>query len=63
MSFFRICASTFFGLGVVVGMLLFISEQEYIIPASGQSLSLPCAFAFWTLAVIFWAVAHDENDT
>ena len=63
MGFFRICTSIFFGLGAAVGLLLLFGEREYIVPASGQSLSLPCAFAFWTLAVIFWAVAHDENDT
>ncbi len=63
MSVFRIFASIFFGLGAAVGLFLLLSEREYIVPASGQSLSLPCAFAFWTLAVIFWAVAHDENDT
>ena len=63
MSFFRIFASIFFGLGAAVGLFLLLREREYIVPASGQSLSLPCAFAFWTLAVIFWAVTHDENDT
>ena len=63
MSFFRICTSTFFGLGAVVGLLLLFGEREYIVPASGQSLSLPCAFAFWTLAVIFWAVDHGESNT
>ena len=63
MGFFRICTSTFFGLGAAVGLLLLFSEQEYIAPASGQSLSLPCAFAFWTLAVIFWAVDHGESNT
>ena len=63
MSVFRIFASIFFGLGAAVGLFLLLSEREYIVPASGQSLSLPCAFAFWTLAVIFWAVSNDENDT
>ena len=63
MSVFRICTSTFFGLGAAVGLLLLFGEREYIVPASGQSLSLPCAFAFWTLAVIFWAVDHGESNT
>ena len=63
MSFFRICTSTFFGLGAAVGLLLLFGEREYIVPASGQSLSLPCAFAFWTLAVIFLAVDHGESNT
>ena len=63
MGFFRICTSIFFGLGAAVGLLLFFGEREYIVPASGQSLSLACAFAFWTLAVIFWAVDHGESNT
>ena len=63
MGFFRICTSIFFGLGAAVGLLLFFGEREYIVPASGQSLSLPCAFAFWTLAVIFWAVDYGESNT
>ena len=63
MGFFRICTSTFFGLGAAVGLLLLFGEGAYIVPASGQSLSLPCAFAFWTLAVIFWAVDHGESNT
>ena len=63
MGFFRICTSIFFGLGAVVGLLLLFGEREYIVPASGQSLSLPCACAFWTLAVIFWAVDYGESNT
>jgi hypothetical protein len=45
------------------GLLLLLNGQEYVVPASGQSLSRPCAFAFWTLAVIFWAMDHGESNT
>ena len=63
MDGFRPAARVLALLSAVAGLLLFFSGQEYVVPASGQSLSLPCAFAFWTLAVIFWAVDHGESNT
>jgi len=50
---------------VIAGILIFIGEEEYIVPASGRSLRLPCSFLFWMLALIFWAMAVkiEDDDT
>jgi len=50
---------------VIVGILIFFGEEEYIVPASGRSLRLPCSFLFWMLALIFWAMAVkiEDDDT
>jgi len=42
---------------VVAGGVILWSNEEYIVPASGRSLQLPCSFLFWVLAVVFWAMA------
>ena len=49
-----------------IGFLIMWGEEDYIIAASGSSLRIPCAFLFWVMAVIFWAIAvviddEDEN--
>ena len=41
---------------------LFFGDEEYIVPASGRSLRLPCSFLFWFLALIFWAMAVKVED-
>lgn len=51
---------------VFSGFLIMWGEEEYIVPASGRSLRIPCAFLLWILAAIFWAMAvviddEDEN--
>ena len=50
---------------VIAGILIFFGEEEYIVPASGRSLRLPCTFLFWMLALIFWAMAVkiEDDDT
>ena len=50
---------------VIAGILIFFGEEEYIVPASGRSLRLPCSFLFWMLALIFWAMAVkiEDDDT
>ena len=47
---------------VIAGILIFFGEEEYIVPASGRSLRLPCSFLFWMLALIFWAMAVKIED-
>ena len=42
---------------VVTGGIILWSNEDYIVPASGRSLRLPCSFLFWILAVVFWAMA------
>ena len=54
------------GLGTLIaGIVIFFGENEYIVPASGRSLRLPCSFLFWFLALIFWAMAVkiEDDDT
>ena len=51
---------------VMAGGLILWGNGDYIVPASGRSLRLPCSFLFWVLAVVFWAMAvviedDDEN--
>ena len=51
---------------VISGILIMWGEKDYIIPASGSSLRIPCSFLFWMMAAIFWALAvviddEDEN--
>jgi hypothetical protein len=41
----------------VAGGVILWGNEEYIVPASGRSLQLPCSFLFWVLAVVFWAMA------
>jgi len=50
---------------VIAGIAIFFGEEEYIVPASGRSLRLPCSFLFWMLALIFWAMAVkiEDDDT
>ena len=50
---------------VIAGILIFFGEEEYIVPASGRSLRLPCSFLFWMLALILWAMAVkiEDDDT
>ena len=50
---------------IIAGILIFFGEEEYIVPASGRSLRLPCSFLFWMLALIFWAMAVkiEDDDT
>lgn len=47
---------------VLVGIAIFFGDEEYIVPASGRSLRLPCSFLFWFLALIFWAMAVKVED-
>ena len=50
---------------VISGFLIIWGQEEYIVPASGRSLRIPCAFLLWILAIIFWAMAvviDDEED-
>ena len=42
---------------VVAGGVILWGNEEYIVPASGRSLQLPCSFLSWVLAVVFWAMA------
>ena len=48
----------------ISGFLIMWGQEEYIVPASGRSLRIPCAFLLWILAVIFWgmAVVIDDED-
>ena len=50
---------------VFAGIAIFFGDEEYIVPASGRSLRLPCSFLFWMLALIFWAMAVkiEDDDT
>ena len=47
---------------VSAGIAIFFGDEEYIVPASGRSLRLPCSFLFWFLALIFWAMAVKVED-
>ena len=53
------------GFTLIAGIVIFFGENEYIVPASGRSLRLPCSFLFWLLALIFWAMAVkiEDDDT
>ena len=51
---------------VFAGIIIMWGSEDYIIPASGRSLRIPCSFLFWVLAVVFNAMAvviedDDEN--
>jgi|TARA_Y100000310_G_scaffold207436_1_gene207946 hypothetical protein len=49
---------------LLAGVVLATGSGEYIVPASGRSLSTPCAFVFWMLAIIFWVLGtRSENHT
>ncbi len=50
------------GFTLIAGIVIFFGENEYIVPASGRSLRLPCSFLFWFLALIFWAMAVKIED-
>ena len=47
---------------VFAGIAIFFGNEEYIVPASGRSIRLPCSFLFWFLALIFWAMAVKVED-
>tara|TARA_B100001029_G_scaffold114446_1_gene94662 strand:+ start:8817 stop:9020 length:204 start_codon:yes stop_codon:yes gene_type:complete len=53
------------GFSLLAGIVIFFGEDEYIVPASGRSLRLPCSFLFWMFALIFWAMAVkiEDDDT
>ena len=53
------------GFTLIAGIVIFFGENEYLVPASGRSLRLPCSFLFWFLALIFWAMAVkiEDDDT
>ena len=53
---------TFSAFSVLAGIAIFFGEDEYIVPASGRSLRLPCSFLFWFLALIFWTMAVKVED-
>ncbi|MDC0197155.1 hypothetical protein OAJ54_00760 [Marine Group III euryarchaeote] len=42
---------------VIIGGIILWGNENFIVPASGRSLRLPCSFLFWVLAVVFWAMA------
>ena len=42
---------------IIVGGIILWGNENFIVPASGRSLRLPCSFLFWVLAVVFWAMA------
>ena len=51
---------------VFAGIMIMWGSEDYIVPASGRSLRIPCSFLFWILAVVFYAMAvviedDDEN--
>ena len=50
---------------VFAGIVIMWGSEDYIVPASGRSLRIPCSFLFWVLAVVFYAMAvvieDDEN--
>ena len=51
---------------VFAGIMIMRGSEDYIVPASGRSLRIPCSFLFWVLAVVFVAMAvviedDDEN--
>ena len=50
------------GFTLFAGIVIFFGENEYLVPASGRSLRLPCSFLFWFLALIFWAMAVKVED-
>jgi hypothetical protein len=47
---------------VIAGILILLGDENYIVPASGRSLRLPCSFLFWILAAVFWAMAVVIDD-
>ena len=42
---------------VFAGIMIMWGSEDYIVPASGRSLRIPCSFLFWVLAVVFYAMA------
>ena len=65
MDFTGVVSYVLSAFSVIAGILIFFGEEEYIVPASGRSLRLPCSFLFWMLALIFWAMAVkiEDDDT
>ena len=57
MDFTEILSYILSGVCFIAGALIMCGDEDYIVPASGRSLRLPCSFLFWVLAVIFWAIA------
>ena len=50
---------------IFAGVFIMWGSEDYIVPASGRSLRIPCSFLFWVLAVIFYAMAiviEDEDN-
>ena len=47
---------------VIVGGIILWGNENFIVPASGRSLRLPCSFLFWDIAVVFWAMAVEIED-
>ena len=47
---------------IFAGALIMWGSEDYIVPASGRSLRIPCSFLFWVLAVIFYAMAIVIDD-
>ena len=50
---------------VFAGIMIMWGSEDYIVPASGRSLRIPCSFLFWVLAVVFYAMAaviEDDDD-
>ena len=47
---------------VFAGIMIMWGSEDYIVPASGRSLRIPCSFLFWILAVVFYAMAVDIED-
>ena len=49
---------------IFAGAIIMWGSEDYIVPASGRSLRIPCSFLFWILAVTFYAMAvviEDED--
>ena len=47
---------------VFAGIMIMWGSEDYIVPASGRSLRIPCSFLFWVLAVVFYAMAAVIED-
>lgn len=58
---FRDVAYALAALTAVAGVLILLSDGDYTVPGSGRSLATPCAFFFWFLAIIFWALGGAET--
>ena len=65
MDFTELMSYILSGICVIAGVLIMWGDEDYIVPASGRSLRLPCAFLFWVFAAVFWAMAvviEDEEE-